>query len=118
MLMMLETLKYLGSHQKFFLVRGISNAGGSSMLSFFFHFFSFTLCQNGGNIEAVQSVFMVDSENQQSHKSGSSDIIMTRFFLFFFFNLHFCFLFFLKSLVVVYINLNENLAFFCHLQGE
>ena len=37
-------------------------------------------------IEAVESVFIGGSENQQSHKSGSSDIIMTRdfFFLLFF----------------------------------
>ena len=36
-----------------------------------------------GNIEVtlVVSVFIGGSENQQSLKSGSSDIIMTRFFL-------------------------------------
>lgn len=33
-------------------------------------------------IEAVESVFIGGSENQQSHKSGSSDIIMTRDFFF------------------------------------
>ena len=43
-------------------------------------------------IEAVESVFIGGSENQQSHKSGSSDIIMTRDFFYF----SFCRVFFRK----------------------
>jgi len=74
------------------LVRGIPIAGGSS---------SITLCQNGGNRGSSISL-QGGSENQQSHKSGSSDIIMTRDFSSFvcsFFHSSLCF-FFLKSLVV------------------
>jgi len=44
-------------------------------------------------VEAVESVFIGGSENQQSHKSGSSDIIMTRDFFFYF---CFCRVFFRK----------------------
>ena len=51
-------------------------------------------------VEAVESVFIGGSENQQSHKSGSSDIIMTRDF---FFTFVFVGFFFVKSLVVRYI---------------
>jgi len=84
------------------LVRGIPIAGGSS---------SITLCQNGGNRGSSISL-QGGSENQQSHKSGSSDIIMTRDFSSFvcsFFSFFTVFLF-LKIVGSVH-NLNENFAF-------
>ena len=78
------------------LVRGLSIVGGSS---------SITLCQNGGNRGSWISLH-VGSENQQSHKSGSSDIMNWRDFFVLVVVLH---LVFFLSLVLH--NMNENFAF-------
>lgn len=92
--MMFETLKYLDRH---FLVRGISHRWQQQQY----------IMSKMEEIEAVESVFIGGSENQQSHKSGSSDIIMTRDFFYF----CFCRFFFRKIVGSQVYNLNENFAF-------
>ena len=92
--MMFETLKYLDRH---FLVRGISHRWQQQQY----------IMSKMEEIEAVESVFIGGSENQQSHKSGSSDIIMTRDFFYF----CFCRVFFRKIVGSQVYNLNENFAF-------